>query len=153
MTDSKASEQPSFWETTALADMSQQQWESLCDSCGKCCLHKLEDEDSGEILYTSVICQYLQQDSCQCSVYANRQKYLPDCVVLKPDNLADLHWMPDTCAYRLLYEGKSLPAWHPLLTGNRQLMAESGNSITGKVISDEHVHEDGLEEFIIRWVQ
>ena len=141
-----------FWKTTALKSMSREQWESLCDGCGKCCLHKLEDEDSGEIAYTRVICRYFEESSCRCQVYSERKKLVPDCVVLRPDNLQSLPWMPETCAYRLLYEGKDLPEWHPLLTGDRQAIHEAGNTVTGKVISEEFVHEDGFEEHVVKWV-
>ena len=141
-----------FWKTTALESMSREQWESLCDGCGKCCLHKLEDEDSGEIAYTRVICRYFEESSCRCQVYSERKKRVPDCVVLRPDNLQSLPWMPETCAYRLLYEGKYLPAWHPLLTGDHQAIHEAGNTVTGKVISEEFVHEDGFEEHVVKWV-
>jgi len=140
-----------FWEQKSLTEMSRTEWESLCDGCGKCCLHKLEDEDTGEIFYTRVVCQYFDEDACRCTVYRNRSKKVPDCVVLTPDNLDDLHWMPGTCAYRLLHEGRPLPVWHPLLSGNRDAIIATDNTITGKVISEEFVHEDGLEEHIVDW--
>lgn len=142
-----------FWETKRLDRMNKEEWESLCDGCGKCCLLKLEDEESGELRYTRVVCRYLDQQKCRCTVYKDRQRYVPACVVLKPDNLEGLHFMPSTCAYRLLFEGKPLPLWHPLLAGDRSAMIRSGNCVTGKVISDEFVHEDGLEEHIVHWVE
>lgn len=131
--------------------MTQKEWESLCDGCGKCCLHKLEDEDSGEVFYTRVVCSYLDEEQCRCSVYGERQKLVPDCVILTPKNLDDLSWMPGTCAYRLLHEGKSLPIWHPLITGSRDAMISTDNTVTGKVISEDFVHEDGFEEHIVEW--
>jgi len=140
-----------FWETKSLTEMSTKEWESLCDGCAKCCLHKLEDEDSGEVFYTRVVCSYLNQEKCNCTVYNKRQRLVPDCVILTPGNLEDLSWMPGTCAYRLLHEGKSLPIWHPLITGSRNAMIASDNTVTGKVISEEFVHEDGLEEHIVDW--
>lgn len=141
-----------FWQNKTLEQMNQQEWEALCDGCGKCCLHKLEDEESQEIAYTRVICRYFDEKSCQCQVYEQRLLLVPQCVKLKPQNLQELPWMPATCAYRLLYEGKSLPAWHPLLSGDRRAITESGNTVTGKVISEEFVHEDGYDEHIIKWV-
>lgn len=141
-----------FWETKSLTEMTRREWESLCDGCAKCCLHKLEDEDTGEVFYTSVVCRYLDEEGCRCTVYGERAKKVPDCVILKPDNLHDLHWMPDTCAYRLLHEGKPLPSWHPLLTGNRDDIIATDNTVTGKVVSEAYVHEDDFEEHIIDWV-
>lgn len=141
-----------FWETLSLKEMSQGQWESLCDGCAKCCLHKLEDEDSGELYYTRVVCRYLDQEACRCTVYEERKTLVPTCVKLTPDNLATLHFMPNTCAYRLLHEGRPLPLWHPLISGNRQAIDAAGQTVSGKVISEEYVHPDGLEEHIVDWV-
>jgi len=146
MTDKKP-----FWERKKLTEMTGKEWESLCDGCGKCCLHKLEDEESKEVFYTRVVCQYLDQDQCRCTVYGKRKKMVPDCVVLTAKNLDDLSWMPGTCAYRLLHENKPLPIWHPLITGNRNAIIASDNTVTGKVISEEFVHEDGFEEHLVDW--
>ena len=132
MTDKKP-----FWERKKLTEMTRKEWESLCDGCGKCCLHKLEHEVSREVFYTRVVCQYLDQDQCRCTVYGKRKKTVPDCVVLTPKNLEDLSWMPGTCAYRLLHENNPLPIWHPLITGNRNAIIASDNTVTGKVISEE----------------
>ncbi|MDR0780837.1 MAG: YcgN family cysteine cluster protein [Pseudomonadales bacterium] len=140
-----------FWESKTLSEMSTQEWESLCDGCGKCCLLKLEDDDTGQIHYTRVVCRYLDQQKCRCTVYAKRQRLVPTCVKLRPDELDDLLWMPSTCAYRLLHDGKPLPIWHPLITGSRQAMQHSGNTITGRVISEDFVHEEGLDEHIVQW--
>jgi uncharacterized cysteine cluster protein YcgN (CxxCxxCC family) len=141
-----------YWERKALHEMSREEWEGLCDGCGKCCLIKLEDEDTSLVHYTSVVCQYLDQAKCRCTVYETRRKLVPTCVVLQPDELDALHWMPSTCAYRLLHEGRKLPVWHPLITGNRRAMAASGNSITpGRVISEEFVHDEDLEDHIVEW--
>ena len=146
MTDKKP-----FWERKKLTEMTRKEWESLCDGCGKCCLHKLEDKETEEVFYTRVVCQYLDQDKCRCGVYGKRQKLVPDCVVLTPKNLDELSWMPGTCAYRLLHEDKPLPLWHPLITGNRSAIIASDNTITGKVISEEFVHVDGFEEHLVDW--
>ena len=144
--------QDKFWLNKSLEQMSPGEWESLCDGCGKCCLHKLEDEDSQEIAYTRVICRYFDESSCRCKVYSTRKSLVPACVILKPTNLKDLPRMPSTCAYRLLYEGKNLPDWHPLISGDRQAIAESGNTVSGKVISEEFAHEDGYDEHLVQWV-
>ena len=142
-----------FWQSKSLEQMSPEEWELICDGCGKCCLHKLEDESSQEISYTRVICRYFDESSCRCQVYSTRKTLVPACVILKPDNLKDLPWMPATCAYRLLYEGKKLPDWHPLISGSRLEIEESGNTVSGKVISEEFVHEDGYEEHLVKWVE
>ena len=104
---------PPFWETTSLAEMSQEQWESLCDGCGRCCLHKVEDYRTGVIHYSSVACKLLDRGACRCSHYADRLQHVPDCIVLKPAHLGHLGWLPDTCAYRRLDEGRGLARWHP----------------------------------------
>ncbi|MCD8672149.1 YcgN family cysteine cluster protein, partial [Klebsiella pneumoniae] len=111
------SEQP-FWQQKTLDDMSDAEWESLCDGCGQCCLHKLMDEDTDEIYFTNVACRQLNIKTCQCRNYARRFEYEPDCIKLTRENLPTFEWLPPTCAYRLLAEGKPLPAWHPLLTGS-----------------------------------
>ncbi len=140
-----------FWEKP-LQQLNRREWEALCDGCGRCCLRKLSDEHSIKTLYTRVVCSYLDQDACRCTAYGDRSRLVPDCLVLDTVNLAQLHWIPDTCAYKLREQGKPLPDWHPLLTGSRDAMHEADIPVTGKVISEEYVHEDGLEEHIIRWV-
>ncbi len=107
-----------FWEIIGLADMSQQQWESLCDGCGCCCLHKLEDEDHKELYFTDVACRYLDDETCQCLHYQTRQSWVADCLSIKPDWGDKFNWLPDTCAYRLLYEVKPLYDWHPFISGS-----------------------------------
>lgn len=141
-----------FWESTALADMSKAQWESLCDGCAKCCLHKLEDEDSGEVYYTKVSCRYMSDD-CQCTEYQRRNELVPNCVWLRPEDVEDFFWLPSTCAYRLLHEGKPLPEWHPLISGDPKSVHAAGVSIKGRSLSEEFVHPDGYEEHIIHWVE
>lgn len=141
-----------FWESKSLHQMSRDEWESLCDGCAKCCLLKLEDEDTGLIHYTNVVCRFLDQKKCKCTEYKKRRKLVPTCLQLEPGELDDLNWMPSTCAYRLLNEDKPLPIWHPLITGGRKEMIESGNTVSGKVISEEYVHEDGLDEHLVNWV-
>jgi len=141
-----------FWEHKRLEDMSAREWESLCDGCGKCCLHKLEDEDTGEIHYTNVACRYLDDDSCQCRAYAERQQRVPDCLVLRPEDVEHFHWLPDSCAYRLLSEGNPLPHWHPLISGDPLSVHRAGVSAAGKTVSEAAVAEEDWEDQIVHWV-
>lgn len=141
-----------FWQTTALADMSREQWESLCDGCGRCCLIKLEDEDDGEVYFTDVACRLLDPGSCRCRDYSNRLKQVPDCVQLAPDNIAGIGWLPATCAYRLVREGRPLYSWHPLVSGRPESVHEAGISVRGRVISETGVSEEDLEERVIHWI-
>lgn len=143
----------SFWKEKSLAEMSRQEWESLCDGCARCCLHKLEDEDSGEVHYTSVVCKYLDESTCRCTSYQDRHSLVPDCVWLTPDTVEAFRWLPTTCAYRLVAEGKDLAWWHPLVSGRAESVQEAGISVRGKCVSEEHVHPDNFEENIIRWVE
>jgi uncharacterized protein len=126
-----------FWKTTKLEDMSPQQWESLCDGCGKCCLSKLEDEDTGEIHWTSVVCRLFDSSNCSCKDYANRNAIVPDCVILTPQNVRTIPWLPKTCGYRLIAEGKDLYNWHPLISLSRGSVHDSNVSIRGKVTAFE----------------
>ena len=141
-----------FWEEKTLAEMSQQEWESLCDGCGRCCLNKLEDVDTNEIYFTNVTCKLLDIDKCCCTDYENRKVSMPDCMILSVDNKAALEVMPSTCAYRLLQLGEPLPKWHPLITGRKESVAEAGISIEGKVISEEYIHYKQLPDHLINWV-
>ena len=140
-----------WWETTPLSKMSEDQWEQLCDGCAKCCLLKLEDEDTGEIAYTRLHCKLLDADTCRCSNYENRKQFVPDCVKLTPDKLSALKWMPKTCAYRLIHEGKPLEDWHPLISGEESSVHRSGNSIIGRTFSEETVFEDDQFDWIVDW--
>ncbi|MAK61723.1 MAG: hypothetical protein CMK09_12145 [Ponticaulis sp.] len=140
-----------WWETTPMADMDTAQWEALCDGCAKCCLLKLEDEDTGEIAYTRLHCKSLDGESCLCTDYANRKAIVPDCVKLTPDNLSALKWMPKTCAYRLLNEGKPLFDWHPLISGDPNSVHEAGVSIKGRTLNEETVFEGDAFDWIVDW--
>ena len=140
-----------FWQTRKLDEMSRQEWESLCDGCGRCCLVKLEDEDSGEIYPTSVSCRLLDRTTCRCMDYDNRFHMVEDCLDLKAQEIASLTWLPDTCAYRLLHEGKSLASWHPLISGTRQSVIDAGISIAGKTLSEADVQEEELGNYIQEW--
>ena len=125
-----------FWETTPLAKLDRAQWEALCDGCGKCCLHKLEDEDSGELLPTNVACKLLDRRSGQCRDYRNRRAYVPECVRLTPAKLDQLDWLPSTCAYRLVRDGMALPDWHHLVSGDRDAVHRAGESVRGWTVSE-----------------
>jgi len=133
--------------------MTTAQWESLCDGCGQCCLVKLEDADSGELFYTDVVCHLLDQDACRCGNYQQRCMLVPDCIKLTPDNLDDLCWMPDDCAYRRLAEGRDLAWWHPLVSGSAATVHESGASVRGKVVSESEVDPDEIENHVVDWVR
>lgn len=138
---------PPFWRTKALNELSAAEWESLCDGCAKCCLHKLEDADTREIYFTNVHCRLLDTRSGQCTDYARRSRRVPDCVTLTPQVLEDPYWLPTTCAYRLLAEGKDLPDWHPLISGTPNTVWRSGNSILGRCVCEDDA--DDLENHII----
>ena len=137
-----------FWETKPLSAMDSNEWEALCDCCAKCCVHKLEDEESGEVHYTCVACRMLDVNSCRCLGYADRHELVPDCAVLSVSHPENFRWMPETCAYRLLHEGKPLPKWHPLITGNPSSVHAHGASARKKLIP-EFLAGDDLEKFIV----
>ncbi|MDH5660634.1 MAG: YcgN family cysteine cluster protein [Gammaproteobacteria bacterium] len=141
-----------FWEVKSLEEMTKEEWESLCDGCGRCCLNKLEDEDTGEIYFTNVACKLLNIEQCCCSDYGNRKVSMPDCMILSFDNYEALEVMPSTCAYRLLQHNQPLPEWHPLITGSKESVIEAGISIAGKAVSEEHIHYTQLPEHLINWV-
>ena len=141
---------PRFWERKPLNKMSRPEWEALCDGCGKCCLNKLEDEESGEVALTRVACRLLDDDSCRCAQYEIRHQFVPDCIVLKPENLdSHAYWMPQTCAYRLLWQGRPLPDWHPLITGDPDSVHKAGVSVRGMTVSEFDTPEDDWEDHII----
>ena len=136
-----------FWHTTKLTHMTSKEWESLCDGCGLCCLHKLEDDDTGEISYTNVACRLLDTKSCQCKNYPARKKMVPDCVVLTPDQISEFHWLPESCAYRLISEGDDLKPWHPLVSGSANSVHDAGISAKDRIISERDAGD--LEDHII----
>lgn len=136
-----------FWKTKTLPEMTPEEWESLCDGCGKCCLHKLQYEDSGEVCYTDVACRLLDLATCRCGKYETRQKHVPDCVALSPQQMPA--WMPSTCAYRLLSHGKGLPRWHPLLTGDPDSVHAAGQSVRGRAVPEKRSRF--LEHHIVAW--
>lgn len=140
-----------FWETKPLSEMTEQEWESLCDGCGRCCLHRLEDEDTGEIFFTSIVCQYFDMQNQRCSCYSERTRLVPECLVVTLDNPESFAHAPQTCAYRLLAEGKPLFDWHPLIAGDNKKMIEAGVSILDKAISEKYVHPEEWQDHIIEW--
>ncbi len=138
-----------FWKTTPLARMSRAEWESVCDGCGLCCLQKLEDEHTGRIYYTNVACRLLDRQSGRCSDYAHRRLRVPDCIELTPDTLVDYRWLPETCGYRLLAEGEELPEWHHLVCGDRDAVHRAGVSRVGRMLGEDEVRDEDLEDYII----
>ncbi|MEN0036470.1 MAG: YcgN family cysteine cluster protein [Cellvibrio sp.] len=141
-----------FWLAKTLEQMSPEEFESLCDGCGKCCLHKLEDEDDGDVYYTNVACRYLDHDTCRCQAYTDRQRLVEACAVLTPATVKETYWLPETCAYRLKAEGIPLFDWHPLISGDPNSVHQAGVSVAGRVIHENAVDPDDLEDHIVRWV-
>jgi uncharacterized cysteine cluster protein YcgN (CxxCxxCC family) len=139
-----------FWREKALIEMTGEEWESLCDGCGRCCLVKLEDEDSGRIHFTDLVCKLFDAGTCRCTDYEHRSERVSDCVRLTPGNIAELNWLPSTCAYRLVAARKPLPWWHPLVSGTAETVVAAGISVRGKVTSEEGFSEDGWESRIWR---
>ena len=138
-----------FWETKSLNQMTKVEWESLCDGCGKCCLHKLEDIDTGEISVSNVSCSFLDQTSCKCKDYKNRNENVPDCIQLDSKNLKKLDWLPSTCAYRLIDEGESLHDWHHLISGSSETIHERGMSVRDCSVNESSLKN--VEEYILEW--
>lgn len=138
-----------FWETKPMADMNRAEWEALCDGCGKCCLNKLED-DEGTVALTRVACRLLDDSTCLCTNYKDRRTYVPECIVLTPATLEkNLYWLPQTCAYRLIYEGRPLFDWHPLISGDPESVHQAGVSVKGMTLPEFQVDEDDWEDHII----
>lgn len=142
-----------FWQRKGLTEMNKAEWESLCDGCGKCCLVKLEDDSSGELHYTDVVCRYYDQGACECSVYSRRSEKVVECLRLSLDDLDNWRWLPSSCAYLRIADGKPLPEWHHLVCGDRTRVHDEGHSIRGRVISEKFVHPDQLQDMIVRWVE
>jgi uncharacterized cysteine cluster protein YcgN (CxxCxxCC family) len=141
---------PEFWKRKPLESLTPAEWEALCDGCAKCCLHRLEDTETREIHFTNVACRLLDSDSCRCSNYSERAQLVSDCITLTLEILKEPYWLPSTCAYRLLAEGKALPWWHPLVSGDSKTVHQSGNSVQGRVICETEA--DDLEHHLIEWV-
>ena len=143
-----AEEQP-FWRTKPLEKMSRAEWESLCDGCGRCCLHKLRDDETEELAFTNVACRLLHLETAQCADYPNRAKWVPDCIKLTAARVRKLDWLPPSCAYRLLNEGQELPWWHPLVSGRQETVEEAGISVKGRVIRERDA--GALEDHVVAW--
>ncbi len=142
-----------FWQEKTLAEMSDDEWESLCDGCAKCCMIKLEDEATAEIHYTAMVCDLLDLDACRCTAYPDRHSLVPDCVVLDAETALAFTWLPKSCAYRTLAEGRDLPEWHPLVSGDTDSVHKAQRSVRDKVIPVGQVHEEEHEEMVIQWVE
>jgi uncharacterized cysteine cluster protein YcgN (CxxCxxCC family) len=141
-----------FWRTKTLEEMDTREWESLCDGCGRCCLVKLEDEDTGKIYFTDVACQLFKADACKCADYKNRQKKVSDCVKLTPTEVRTLKWLPPTCAYKLVADGQDLKWWHPLVSGDPKTVEAAGISVRGRVgAHEDDVPVDDLVDHVVRW--
>lgn len=140
-----------FWKEKSLAQLTPQEWESLCDGCGKCCVLKLEDVDTSQIYYTDVACRMLDCTTGKCLDYKNRKQHVPDCILLTPETIEQLAWMPQTCAYRLVHEGKDLPLWHPLVSGKAETIHLAGMSVAGHVFPEDSVEEEDMADHIKDW--
>jgi uncharacterized cysteine cluster protein YcgN (CxxCxxCC family) len=140
--------QKPFWKEKSLKEMTQEEWESLCDGCALCCLIHFEDEDTGEAVKSNIACRYLDMETCKCTDYANRETNVPGCWKITPENIDQIYWMPETCAYRLIYEGKDLYSWHPLISGDPESVHKPGPSFKGEMVSEDDVDMDDLESGI-----
>lgn len=140
-----------FWKTKRLDDMTDTEWESLCDGCARCCLNKLEDEDTGEIAWTDVACTLLDGEACRCRDYDNRSATVPDCIRLTPLEVRTLSWLPPTCAYRMVEEGRDLYWWHPLVSGDPDTVHEAGISVRGRTVPEDDVPLERWEEHVVTW--
>ena len=144
---------PQFWKKYSLTELNSAEWEALCDGCGLCCLIKLEDEELQEIAYTKVACKLLDCQTAQCSNYSQRVQHVPDCIQLTPEKLANIQWLPASCAYRRLEQGKILPSWHYLNSGTRSSIIQAKKSAAGRCISEVEVDEEQIEDYIVRWIR
>ncbi len=140
-----------FWRSKKLAEMTNSEWESLCDGCGICCLNKLEDWETGEIAWTNIRCTLLDGDSCRCTDYENRQATVPDCIQLTLEEVHEISWLPPTCAYRLVRDGRELKWWHHLNSGSRDTVHEAGVSVRGRTISEDGLDVDDFENYLVDW--
>lgn len=141
--------QTGFWKEKPLDQLTRDEWESLCDGCAKCCVIKFEDEDTGRIYHTNVVCELLDIYHCRCTRYEERSVLVPTCLTLTPDLIPQLKWMPETCAYRLIAEDKDLPEWHPLISGSKNSVHNAGASVRCKVVSGRDIDEDDLPDYVI----
>lgn len=140
-----------FWREKSLEEMSENEWEALCDGCGRCCLNKLEDYDTGEISWTNIACRLLDSDDCRCRDYGRRHEQVPDCLPLTPQSVKAMTWLPPTCAYRLVAEGKALYWWHYLVSGDPETVHLAGVSVRGRMVSEIGLSVDDFENYIVKW--
>jgi uncharacterized protein len=140
-----------FWKRKSLAEMTLPEWESLCDGCGRCCLNKLEDWDTGEVYWTDISCTLLDCRTCRCTDYGNRFSRVSDCIKLEPGNVATLGWLPPTCAYRLVQEGRDLYSWHHLLSGSRETVHQVGISVRGRTVPEDGLSLEDYEDHLVSW--
>ncbi len=138
-----------FWKRKTLGQLDAEEWESLCDGCGLCCLQKLEDEEEGGVYYTRIACRLLDLETCRCRDYVNRRQSVPDCIQLTPAQAGAFQWLPPTCAYRRLAEGQDLPLWHPLVCGDPQAVHRERISQSERMLSEASVAEDDWEDYLI----
>ena len=143
-------EMPKFWEIKPLKEITGEEWESLCDGCGLCCLHKYIESKSGKILYTCIVCRYFDNERCRCTDYANRSRNVSNCIRLTPENVKSLDFLPATCAYRLLSAGEDLKWWHPLVSGSKDSVHEAGISIKDKAVPEQSIYWDEWEHYVMR---
>jgi uncharacterized cysteine cluster protein YcgN (CxxCxxCC family) len=151
MCENSLSAELPFWKHKTLEQLTSEEWEALCDGCGRCCLVKLEDADTGEVIYTRVACRLLDISTCRCTNYAERHKYVEDCVQLSPESARTLPWLPESCAYRQVALGEDLAWWHPLVAGDRDAINDAGVSVRAYAISEEKVKDGKFERFLLRW--
>jgi uncharacterized cysteine cluster protein YcgN (CxxCxxCC family) len=142
-----------FWKHKRLDELGADEWEALCDGCAQCCVVKLQDEDTGDIAVTNIACRLLDCESCRCSDYRHRHEQVAACAAFSVTEVAEFHWLPPTCAYRLLAEGKPLADWHPLVSGDPDSVHAAGISVRGTVVSESAVPEDDVEDYIVRWIE
>ena len=138
-----------FWEIKKLSEMTPEEWEALCDGCGKCCLEKYVFEEDKSLVFTNIACRLLDRKTCRCRHYAKRSRYVPECVPIRPEKVKEYYWLPKTCAYRLLDEGKPLPEWHPLITGTPVSVHSAGMSVAGRCVSPKP--EEEFQNYIVEW--
>jgi hypothetical protein len=147
----KGRRQLAFWDDKTLEQLSVAEWEALCDGCGRCCLMKLEDEDSGEVFTSDVHCRLLDGQSCRCTDYPGRQAKVPDCIKLTPENVRTISWIPRSCAYRRIAEGRGLAWWHPLISGDPETVVAAGVSVRGRSVSEDSVKPGEWEDHVADW--